>query len=467
MENEITSSSKISELAKVKKLTLILLIHGIIGLCVIILFYLPPILRHLSFLWLNPPFVTWLAVILSLSPILCIISSVLLHTLRQNTVIISSLAIYSILIFWLIVSLPVTGFLIFLCIYQLDGSWEGPHNAHLAEISFYIGHLIFWIVIWYFSTGKNLHWLLSQNAKELFSSKNVNIRWNAVRYPILFITLLIIITSFFTIRNYYINSTKVAGLNNDATYLQKVWSVPDIFLPQKIKEDVIINYFTEKNKPEDIQWFLDHGFLPNTKDKMGDTALHNASGFANVEIVKLLISRGADVNCQNDNKETPIHYLAICSSRGEDTGRKLPQRLLILKLLVNAHANLDVKDENKMTAIQVSRNPQFISALLNNGVDPADFRKIVNSDWYLPSSAQEGNLDLVKIALKYGANINTHNHSDNNETALHYAIQYSHIDVIRYLIKQGADINNKNGTGQTPIDYAHKTGRKDIIAIVR
>ncbi len=44
--------------------------------------------------------------------------------------------------------------------------------------------------------------------------------------------------------------------------------------------------------------------------------LHWACDRGNLEVVKLLVERGADVNIQDTDKQTPLHY-------GEDNGVRI------------------------------------------------------------------------------------------------------------------------------------------------
>ena len=49
----------------------------------------------------------------------------------------------------------------------------------------------------------------------------------------------------------------------------------------------------------------------NAKDKFGETALHSAAGRGHLEIVKLLIAKGADVNARRENGETVLHSASV------------------------------------------------------------------------------------------------------------------------------------------------------------
>ena len=63
-------------------------------------------------------------------------------------------------------------------------------------------------------------------------------------------------------------------------------------------------------------WLLEHGVDVNKADDAGDIALMTAAGSSGVELVSLLLSRGADVAAQCKTGCTALH-LAV--AQGECT----------------------------------------------------------------------------------------------------------------------------------------------------
>ena len=71
-----------------------------------------------------------------------------------------------------------------------------------------------------------------------------------------------------------------------------------------------------------------------------------------------------------------------------------------------------------------------------------NFNEHIFNGTYLSIAVDNGHLDIVKLLLKKGANVN---HKDNaNMTCLHYAYRSGHYDVAEYLLEYGAKINNKD-----------------------
>jgi ankyrin repeat protein len=80
----------------------------------------------------------------------------------------------------------------------------------------------------------------------------------------------------------------------------------------------------------------------------GQTALMFAAGLGSLELVKLLIAAGADVNACDEDGRTPLIYAAFA---GDFLGKSFfkPEHIAILKMLIVAGADVNAKDvKNKM-----------------------------------------------------------------------------------------------------------------------
>ena len=80
----------------------------------------------------------------------------------------------------------------------------------------------------------------------------------------------------------------------------------------------------------------------NAKDENGKTALHRAAQGGNVDIVKVLIVKGADVNAKDNDGETALHWAA---QEGH---------FEVAKVLIEKGADVGAKDKNNETAIEVA-----------------------------------------------------------------------------------------------------------------
>uniref|UniRef100_UPI00398F2D69 protein phosphatase 1 regulatory subunit 27-like n=1 Tax=Pristiophorus japonicus TaxID=55135 RepID=UPI00398F2D69 len=68
----------------------------------------------------------------------------------------------------------------------------------------------------------------------------------------------------------------------------------------------------------------------------------------------------------------------------------------------------------------------------------------------LHEAVLSGNLDCVKLLIKYGADV--HQRDENGWTPLHMACSDGHTDIAKYLLSQGAQVDMVNDDGEVPND---------------
>jgi hypothetical protein len=181
--------------------------------------------------------------------------------------------------------------------------------------------------------------------------------------------------------------------------------------------------------------------------------LHHAAADGSTEQIKLLLSRGIDVNIKDKDLKTPLHH-AVKSS-----GKAATQ------MLVEACADVQALDKNRVTPLHVAAefgNKDAVEALLANGA------AINSKDKWLWSplhyAAWKGHRDVTELLIAKTAEVNARNES--GFLPLHYAAQYGHKDVVELLITKDADINAKDNDGITPLGHALLWGHRDIAGLL-
>ena len=140
------------------------------------------------------------------------------------------------------------------------------------------------------------------------------------------------------------------------------------------------------------------------------TPLHFAAQNGHLEVVRLLLERGANVNAQNTDelwwreRRTPLHFAA-------QNGH-----LDVVRLLLERGANVNAETSGVA------------------GWTPLHF------------AAQNGHLEVVRVLLERGANVNAQTtlfweDADARRTPLHYATKNGHLEVVRLLLERGANVN--------------------------
>lgn len=199
------------------------------------------------------------------------------------------------------------------------------------------------------------------------------------------------------------------------------------------------------------------------------------------ETANALINAGARVNFQNDNGESPL-FLAAQSGNLE-----------VGKMLVKAGADINRMDNVCLTPLQktVSRNRvDFCKFLLGHGAEIIYRQQLkpLSSNDALSTAVRMNKLDILKellahcpnaasyyesgletplheaarigrddmcaLLLQNGFNVNTTAGIDNKETPLHFlcfTAKEPHTCACKLLLDAGADVNAKNAEGNTPL----------------
>ncbi len=118
----------------------------------------------------------------------------------------------------------------------------------------------------------------------------------------------------------------------------------------------------------------------------------------------------------------------------------------------------DFEDYN---IFSLARHCKYIEleALLIKGINPDS--KDENGNTILIIGAQNGNKRIVKISLRYGAQINMFNNMGN--TALHFTNEYQFFSLSEYLIKKGSNPSAKNLRGFKASEGIRKHDGKKLV----
>jgi ankyrin repeat protein len=212
----------------------------------------------------------------------------------------------------------------------------------------------------------------------------------------------------------YGNSTLGTAIleSNNTKYVQKLLNeLPstDIFELSSVTKRTFLHALAEKGDLEMMRLIIKHGIDVNAKDNTGWTALHLSVAGGFQRISKLLIQYGANVNAITSN-QAKWHSIHLAASIG--------------------HAKL-------------------CDILLQNGA----LGNALTADKWTPLllASYGGHFYTAKILLKYGANINDTDPID-LETSLHKACRNGHEKVARLLLENGAEIT-LDKLGISPISH--------------
>ncbi|CAG8575710.1 23410_t:CDS:2, partial [Racocetra persica] len=81
-------------------------------------------------------------------------------------------------------------------------------------------------------------------------------------------------------------------------------------------------------------------------------------------------------------------------------------------------------------------------------------------------SARSGNLEICRLLLEHGANVNAVT-PELSSTPLHRAAIINNSEMVNLLLSYGANPKLKDSDGHTPLDKARKNGSEDVVLILK
>lgn len=184
---------------------------------------------------------------------------------------------------------------------------------------------------------------------------------------------------------------------------------------------------------------LTHGASVTIKTKDGWTPLHSATTInSSADIAALLLEHKADVNARNNQGITPL-CLAIGNNQTE-----------MVRLFLQHNAEVNSRNNRLETPLHSAvwaKNPEIIQLLIDHKAD-INAAALGGFTPLLTAVSQDGaNLDVVKMLLANGANIQAQV-DDNFDTQtfhsyypLNYAINYNNHALLQLLLANHADPN--------------------------
>ena len=155
----------------------------------------------------------------------------------------------------------------------------------------------------------------------------------------------------------------------------------------------------EENQVESVRFLVKAGAKLKSVYTEGRSPLHEAAIYSSLEIVRILVAAGADVNALISREDSPLGLAAQFHSGPDEK----TQGLEILKLLIGAGAKIGAGQLWHVATHGVESEflPLLVKACPNLN---APFGK--ENITLLYSAAYYGKLDLVKLLVQFGADVN-------------------------------------------------------------
>ena len=204
-------------------------------------------------------------------------------------------------------------------------------------------------------------------------------------------------------------------------------------------------FWWQKSNPEFHKTIID--------SNSGKTLLHLASDFNYVEIVKELMSMGADPNVQDNQLKTPLH-------RSTNTQ--------IMKVLLENGANVNVMDHDKLTPLHRTCAKGELEAtklLLDNGANIEALDVDQESPLYI--AINEEHEEISKLFLNKAPElVNKIVHPGSGSYPIHLVSEHGNEEMLKILLEKGANCSVKDKFGMEPIHHAAKKEHLTVVKLL-
>lgn len=137
-------------------------------------------------------------------------------------------------------------------------------------------------------------------------------------------------------------------------------------------------------------------------------------------------------------------------------------RLEIARLLLDRGADLERKDAKGQTALfKAIGQPELVDILLNAGADPNLVDRQGKTAVHVAIDA--GSIESIRLLAGYNVKLNRID--QHGDTPLTAAIE-KQLDVVELLLSRGADVDYVNGLGETPLHVASRVGNKKAVRLL-
>ena len=213
----------------------------------------------------------------------------------------------------------------------------------------------------------------------------------------------------------------------------------------------------------------------------GWTVLHRAVDMVNIAMVKLLLTKDADIETRSPKEFSPKkHPLARLDLddydevdvSDADMGWTALQRAttrgqeVLVRLLVEKGADIEARSPNNGTPLICAAQGNYeaiVDVLLVSGanVDAGDVFGWKPLHRVMMNSGGEG---VAQMLLTHGADVNARCHYQ--KTPLHHAIEKENISMVSFLLNAGADYEARDVAERTPLHTAIESRLENMVHIL-
>ncbi|KPP75000.1 serine/threonine-protein phosphatase 6 regulatory ankyrin repeat subunit A-like [Scleropages formosus] len=200
-----------------------------------------------------------------------------------------------------------------------------------------------------------------------------------------------------------------------------------------------------------VKLLLSRGANINAFDKKDRRAIHWAAYMGHMEVVKLLVSHGAEVTCKDKKAYTPLHAAASSGM------------ISVVKYLLDLGVDINEPNAYGNTPLHVAcYNGQdvVVNELIESGANVNQVNEKGFAPLHFTAASRHGALCL-ELLVGNGADVNIK--SKDGKTPLHMTAIHGRFSRSQAVIQSGAEIDCEDKNGNSPLHIAARYGHELLI----
>ncbi len=263
--------------------------------------------------------------------------------------------------------------------------------------------------------------------------------------------------------------------------------------PLDAKGNTALHFAVEKNDRAALEKLSRVGANPNQPDKEGQTPLFTAITLRNIDMVRVLVDKGASFERRDDKKrnaldwaiekECPVDFIAQLRVLGADPAspavesRRTAMHLAaeknrpdLIEYLYTAGLSLNQQDSQGATPLHVAvsnKKPEALQKLIDLKADANIRNSQIETPLHL--AAAQGNADAAAALLtlpEVRRGINDHRTYSKGWTPLMSATHGNHPAIIEKIVAVGGDVNQTDNENRNSLFIAVEHGHLEAAKLL-
>ena len=225
----------------------------------------------------------------------------------------------------------------------------------------------------------------------------------------------------------------------------------------------------ERKNRDMVALLLAHGADVNAKDQSGVPPLHYAVGGGQLAIAELLLARQPELELVANWTTSEPPLMSTDSLTALELAVSM-NNLEMVELLLSKGANVDTQDLAGRSSLHwaTGRNrPEIMRALLakkpnleaRSGPNATGDTPLQNVVRQPRTAEQASNVELARLLLEAGANVNVVSEAD-GKTPLFWAVEFRNPGLVETLLAHKAEVNLLDRNGRSPLSYLNPSGNR-------